>query len=65
MRYTVINLICEDVEDLVVLPARGYRSVVFFCDSTIATLKILIKDNDKYDSLEAALGVVATNIKKK
>ena len=37
-RSTIINLICENVEDLVVLSARGYRSVVFR-DSTNATLK--------------------------
>ena len=24
-RSTIINLICDDVEDLVVLPAHGYR----------------------------------------
>ena len=61
-RSTLINLICENVEDLVVLTARGFRSVVFR-DSTIATLKI-IKDDDKDDNMETALDVVATHIKK-
>ena len=61
-RSTIINLICENVEDLVVLSAHGYRSVVFR-DSTIATLKI-IKDDDEDDNLETALDVVATHIKK-
>jgi len=28
-RSTIIHLICENVEDLIVLSARGYRSVVF------------------------------------
>ena len=61
-RSTIINLLCENVEDLVVLSARDYRSVVFR-DSTIAILKI-IKDDDKDDNLETALDVVATHIKK-
>ena len=61
-RSTIINLICENVEDLVVLSAHGYRSVVFR-DSTIATLK-MIKDYDKDDNRETALDVVATHIKK-
>jgi len=63
MRHsTIINLICENVEDLVVLSARGYRSVVLR-DSTTATLK-MIKDDDEDDNLETALDVVATHIKK-
>jgi len=37
-RSTLINLICENVEDQVVLSARGYRSVLFR-DSTIAHSK--------------------------
>ena len=61
-RSTIINLIFENVEDLVVPTARGYRSVVFR-DSTIATLK-MIKDDDEDDNLETALDVVATHIKK-
>ena len=60
-RSTIINLICDNVEDLFVLSARGYRSVVFR-DSTIATLN-MIKDDDEDDNLETALGVVATHIK--
>ena len=57
-RSTIINLICENVEDLVVLSARGYR------DSSLprqygATLK-MIKDDDEDDNLETALDVVAT-----
>ena len=61
-RSTLINLICENVEDLVVLSARDYRSVVFR-DRTTATLK-MVKDNDDNDNLETALDVVATHIKK-
>ena len=61
-RSTIINLICENVEDLVVLSARGYR------DSSLprqygATMK-MIKDDDEDDNLETALDVVATHIKK-
>ena len=62
-RSTLINLICENVDDLVVLSARGYRSVVVFRDSAIATLK-MTKDDDEDDNLEAALHVVTTHIKK-
>ena len=62
-RSTIINLICENVEDLVVLSAHSYRSVVF-PDSTIASLK-MIKDDDEDDNLETALDVVATHINKK
>jgi len=61
-RSTIINLICDNVEDLVVLLAHGYRSVVFR-DSTIATLK-MIKYDDADDNRETALDVVATHIKK-
>jgi len=61
-RSMIINLICDNVEDLVVQSARGYRSVVFR-ESTIATMKI-IKDDDVDDNLETALDVVATHIKK-
>jgi len=61
LRSTIINLICDNVEDLFVLSARGYRSVVFR-ESTIATLKI-IKDDDEDDNLETVLDVVATHIK--
>ena len=60
--YALINLICENVEDLVVLSARGYQSIVFR-DSTIATLK-MIKDDDEDNNMETALDVVATHIKK-
>ena len=62
-RSTIINLICENVEDMVVLSARGYRN------SSLprqygATLK-MIKDDDEVDNLETtALDVVATYIKK-
>ena len=41
----------------------GYRSLVFFRDSTIATLK-MIKDDDEDDNLGTALDVVVTHIKK-
>ena len=61
-RSTLINLICGNVDDLVVLSARGYRSVVFR-HSTIATLKMMKGDADD-DNLEAAPDVEATHIKK-
>jgi len=61
-RSTIINLVCENVEDLVVLSAHGYRSVVF-CDSTIAILK-MINDDDEDDNMETALDMVETHIKK-
>ena len=61
-RSTLINLICENVEVLVVLSARGYGSVVF-SDSTIVTLK-MIKNDDDSNNREAALDVVATHTKK-
>ena len=57
-RSTIINLICENVEHLVVLSARGYRSVVFR-DSTIATLK-MIKDDDGDDYSKSRSGCTST-----
>ena len=63
MRRSKINLICKNVEELIVQSARGYMSVVFFCDSVIATLKI-IKEEIEDDSLEVALDVVTKHIKK-
>ena len=54
-RSTIINLICKNVKNLVVLPEGGSRSVVFFRDSNIVTLNI-IKDDYANDSLEAAPG---------
>ena len=62
-RSVLISSICELIEDLVVLSARGYRSVVFFRDNTIATMK-MVRDDDEDDNLEAALNVVAKHIKK-
>ena len=60
---TIINLICKNVEHLVVLSEWGNRSVVFFCDSNIITLNI-IKDDYTDDNLEAALNVVTIHFKK-
>ena len=60
---TVINLICKNVENLVLLSERGNRSVVFFRDSNIVTLNI-IKDDYTNDNLEAVLDVVTTHNKK-
>ena len=60
-RSTTINLICENVEGLVVLSTRGYRSIVSR-DSTIATLK-MIRDDYEDDNLETALDVIATHTK--
>ena len=59
----LINLICDNVEDLVVVSAHGYRSEVFFCDSSIATLKT-IKDENEEVNQEAALDVVTKHFKK-
>ena len=40
-RSTIINLICKNVENLVVLSEQGNRSVIFFRDSNIVTLNII------------------------
>ena len=63
-RSTLINSLCEMLDDLVVLSAPGYRSVIFFRDNTTATLK-MIKDEGEEDNLEAALHLVAKQIKKR
>ena len=60
---TLINSTCEMSEDLVVLSSPGYRSIFFFRDNALATLK-MIKDNDEEGNLEAALNVVAKHIRK-
>jgi len=57
-RSTIINLIYENVENLVVLSAHGYRPVVFR-DSTIATLK-MIKDEDENDNSKSRSGCTST-----
>ena len=62
-RSTIINLICKNMENLVVLSERGNRSAIFFSDSNIVTLNI-IKDDYADDNLEAALDVVTTHIRK-
>ena len=62
-RPTLNKSVYENVEDLVVLWAGGYRLVVFFRHSTTAALKML-KDVDDDDDLEAALDVVPTHIRK-
>ena len=62
-RSTLFSSICEKDEDLVVLSSPGYRSLIFFCDNTVATLK-MTKDDKEDDNLEAALDVVAKRIKK-
>ena len=61
-RSVLITALCEELEDLVVLSAPGYRSVIFFKDNATATLKI-IKDDDDVDNLDAALDVVAKRIR--
>ena len=61
-RSTLINSLCEMLDDLVVLCAPGYRSVIFFRDNTTATLK-MIKDEGEEDNLEASLHLVAKQIK--
>ena len=64
MRWsTLINSLCEMLDDLVVFSAPSYRSVIFFRDNTTATLK-MIKDESEEDNLEAALHLVAKQIKK-
>ena len=45
------------------LSARGYPSVVFFCDSIIASPK-MIKEDSEDDNLEAVVEVVIKHIKK-
>jgi len=61
-RSIIINLICKNVENLVVLSERGNRSIIFR-DSNSVTLNI-IKDDYADDNLEAGLDVVTTHIKK-
>jgi hypothetical protein len=62
-RSTLINSICEQDDNLIVLSSPGYRSLIFFRDNTVATLK-MTKDDGEDDNLEAALDVVAKQIKK-
>ena len=62
-RIALISALCDRIDDIVVLSAPGYRSVVFFRDCTIATLKMK-RDDDGDDNLDAALNIVAKNIKK-
>ena len=61
-RSALINALCVRDEDLVVLSSPGYRSLVFFRDNTIATLK-MIKDDEDDENLEAVLDVVAQHIR--
>ena len=56
-RSTLINSICEMLEDLVVLSSPGYQSIVFLRDNALAALK-MIKNNNEEDNLDAALNVV-------
>ncbi len=60
---TLISSICEQDEDLIVLSSPGYRSLIFFRDNTVTTLK-MTKDDEEDDNLEAALNLVAKQIKK-
>lgn len=62
-RSALIKSLCETVDDLVVLTAPGYRSVVFLKNNSTATLK-LMKDDEEEDNLDAALDVVAKQIRK-
>jgi len=62
-RSTIINLICKNVETLVVLSELGNRSVIFFRESNVVNLNI-IQDDYADDNLEAALDVVSTHTKK-
>ena len=59
-RSTIMNLICEKADDLVVLSAHDNELVVFFRSIRKATLN-MIKDSDKDDNLEVSLDVVATH----
>ena len=59
-RSTIMNLICEKIDDLVVVSAYDNQLVGFFRGISKATLS-MIKDNDKDDSLAVAPDVVATH----
>ena len=62
-RATLLNQLCDRLQDLVILSATGYRSIIFFRENPNVTLR-LIKDEEEEDSLEAAIDVVARNIRK-
>ena len=61
-RSKLINLLCHKIDDLVVLSAPGYRSLLFSNNSD-ATLK-MIKDEDEDDNLKAAMKIVAKHIRR-
>lgn len=62
-RSTLIKFVQEMLQDLIVLSAPGYRSIIFFKDNTNATLK-MIKDEEEDDNTEAALDLIAKLINK-
>ena len=61
-RPPIINSICEEIDDLVVLSSTGYWPLLFFLDNTIATLK-MIKDDDEDVNIDAALDIVVKLIR--
>ena len=61
-RSKLINLLCHKIDELVVLSAPGYRSLLFSNNSD-ATLK-MIKDEDEDDNLKAAMKIVAKHIRR-
>ena len=61
-RPALINLICDNVDDLVEFSACGCQSVVLLCDSNVVILTMIKAAN--YDgNLGEAVDVVATYMK--
>ena len=60
-RSALINMVSQDMDDLVVLSAPGFRSIVLFRDNNKVTLK-MIKYEEEDDDLESALNIVAKHI---
>lgn len=59
-QHRLVKSVQEELQDLIVLSACGYRSIIFFKDNTNATLK-MIKDEEE-DNIDAALDMIAKHI---
>jgi hypothetical protein len=51
-RTTLFDLVSKKLDNLVVFPAPGYRSIALFASNSSATLKLL-KDEEEEDSLDS------------
>lgn len=61
-RADLLRMLSQNVDDLVILSALGYRKVVMFRDNARATLKVT-KDEEEEDDIDAALDVIVKVIK--